>query len=84
MSRPRCLWVSYRNDQKLVDKIRVRIRRRLCDKKKRHSKSRVPDGPIITNSEETLIEEAEREDDEADAGEGDEGGGEGSETQECI
>ena len=52
--------------------------------KKRHSKSRVLDGPIITNSEETLIEEAEREDDEADAGEGDEGGGEGSETQECI
>ena len=53
--------VYTRENTRLVDKVRLRIRYRLTSQKKRQSKSRSLQSPILTKSEETLIEDAERE-----------------------
>ena len=50
-----------RKNLRLVDKVRARVRWRLTNQKKRQSKSRSLQLPILTKSEETLIEDAERE-----------------------
>ena len=43
-------------NKRLVDKIRARLQRRLQKNKKKHSKSRKDDGPVLTNSEQNIID----------------------------